>query len=222
MPQPQTFLRFTTRGLLYVMLGLSVALWLGLLFLPQLLGVPRVAIAVGLGGSFGMWAIYLSFLHVGNYLKAKQTGECLFRYPTSLLPTWVVVGGLLFLGSGIILVWAFRELAAGGSEVIFLIHSATSGFLGAAGCKFLLQGRSMASLQMHEHGVVTHADGFVPWTAVRVGPRPAGSSNHSLEQWLRSKRHVLDLTLRNWRRSKPFSPNTSPATPSSATSNQPR
>ncbi len=191
MPETSTFLRFTTRGLLLVMLGLSVGLAIAFSLLPPLLGITRTALAIGLGLYLAVFGAYMVVLFVAQYLREKQSGECLFVYPSSLLPTWIGVACFLFLASGIMFVAGCRQVAVGREEVIFMLQSMVAGLMAAAGCNFLLRGRSMASLEFREHGIVTQTDGFVPWFLVRVRH---GESPDSLELWLRSKKHHFDLT----------------------------
>lgn len=101
MPRTNSFLRFTTRGLLLVMLGLSMALAMAISVLPPLMGITREAVGIALGTYLSALGLLIVVTLVWQRQRDRRSGKCLYQYSSHLPPTWIGVAFLLFVGSGI-------------------------------------------------------------------------------------------------------------------------
>jgi hypothetical protein len=196
MPQPQTFLRFTTRGLLLVMLGLSVALAIAFSLLPPLLGITRGQMAV-IAGCFTV-GLLLFVVPVGlcRFRVENRAGHCLIRLPLAFPkePSANLLGTICAI-SAALQCWRGYQTLVAGEMVWAAMGFGASGIIGGAALFLLLIGGSMTGIHLCERGIVRGIFRFYPWDVLRSrGTRVPESSEPSIEFYFASKWHRPELT----------------------------
>lgn len=184
MLRTSTFLRFTTRHLLLVMLGLSMAFAIAISVLPPLMGITREAVGIALVIYLAALGLLMVVTLVWQRQRDRRSGKCLYQYSSDLPPTWIGVAFLLFVASGIFFVFACTKIMEG-EKISSRLILAQGGLIAGGGFNFLLRGRSMASVQFREMGIIAPHHGFVPWLLIAVRPTRLP--------------HVIELSLRGQR-----------------------